>query len=295
MRIGASLGLALALATGAWMAWRNRAPLPEPTLLPVTTMSGSESYASFSPDATQVAFTWEGEGRPQGVVPSRDIWIKLVSGMETRRLTSSPEDDWAPDGRYVVHTREEGWRGSGVTNLWMIGVEGGSDRRLTNGSRDRLGPPVWSRDGFIYYRQPRPGGTDYFRIPAAGGAPERITHGGALMAEVSWEAKALLYSRREGTGPLYLMNLEDRSERKLEECALSRNLAASPGAFYYIGCADGPEQPLYRLDTASGRRQQLGMVSNATLGLTVSPDGKTILYARENRAGADLMMVESFR
>ena len=37
------------------------------------------------------------------------------------------------------------------------------------------------------------------------------------------------------------------------------------------------------------------MLTNVNLGLTVSPDGQTILYARDNLAGADLMMVENFR
>ena len=40
---------------------------------------------------------------------------------------------------------------------------------------------------------------------------------------------------------------------------------------------------------------RLGAVTNLNMGLTVSPDGKTIIYSRENLAGADLMMVEDFR
>ena len=591
-----AVGLPLALATGAWLAWRGRTPLPETKLVPVTTMSGNESYASFSPDATQVAFSWEGEERPQGAVPSKDIWVKFVAGMEARRLTSSPEDDWAPswspdgsriaflrlpagdssprsvggvytisalggaerrlgdfqagfsqlswstdgrfvaarsarteavtasavyllpvdageprplttppqpgwdkhpafspdgrslayaactglvtppchvyvlgldaelrpvgsarrvshepgpvhgiawtrdgrslvygrsgmsfegrgmggslwripvdgrapeqrievappgsyapatttardrllfvhdrsdvdfyrltaggseepviasssvdygprispdgrriafeswragttykeiwlsdldgsntvqlthvtsdrdspalgtggpywspDGRHVVHVREEPSHGPGATNLWVVSVEGGTDRRLTSGS-GRSAMPVWSRDGrFVYFRGPRPGGADYFRIPASGGNPERVTHRGAIAAELTWDGRALLYSLREGSGPLSLLDLESGREQRLTECGLSRSLAASPGALYYVECAEGARFSLVRYDTASGRRQRLGTLTNVNMGLTVSPDGQTIIYSRENLGGADLMMIENFR
>ena len=39
----------------------------------------------------------------------------------------------------------------------------------------------------------------------------------------------------------------------------------------------------------------LGTITNVNLGLTVAPDGKTILRARENPAGSDLMMIDNFR
>jgi Tol biopolymer transport system component len=168
------------------------------------------------------------------------------------------------------------------------------DRRLTN-QPGRVGPPVWSRDGFIYYRLPRPGGTDYFRIRPTGGEPEAVTHHGALMAEASWDGRLLLYSEREASGPLFLLDIASGSEKKLEDCASSRNLASSRDSFYYTGCANGAEQPLYRFDAASGKREQLGVLTNSSLGITVSADGKTILFARENLAGADLMMIENFR
>jgi Tol biopolymer transport system component len=594
----AGLALVLALAVGAWLVWRGRVPRPEPLLVPVTTMSGSESYASFSPDATQVAFCWEGEARPQGEAASKDIWIKLVSGMEARRLTSGPDGDWtpswspdgtrlaftrfppgvnpavaagavflvsvigggerrlgdfpagfsqlawsrdgrfvaarrmraagetapeasgihllptdggaprpitlppqpgwdkhpafspdgrslgyascaglvtpgchvllleldaegrprgaarrlteqagpihglawtrdgrsvvyatsgmslegtgmgatlwrvradgkeppqridlappgsyapattvardrllfvhdsadldvyrfsangppepvmassavdygprispdgrriaveswragtlykeiwladvdgsnpaqltnvtadrenpaagtgapfwSPDGRYVVHNREEPSRGPGATNLWVVSVEGGIDRRLTS-QNQRAALPVWSRDGFIYYRLPSPGGTDYYRMRATGGEAERVTRHGALMAEASWDGRLLLYSEHDFSGPIFLLDLASGVERKLEDCALSRVLASSQTAFYYVGCAAGPDWPLYRYEPASGRRERLGALTNPNLGLTVSPDGGTILYARANLAGADLMMIENFR
>jgi hypothetical protein len=107
-----------------------------------------------------------------------------------------------------------------------------------------------------------------------------------------------LYSTVEGMGPLTSLSVEQGEERQLEDCVLSRALASGPGAFYYVGCSAGLEAPLYRLDTASGKRELLGMLdkgSGFVMGLAVSPDARTILYGREMTAGSDLMMIEDFR
>ena len=590
-------GLALALGAGGWLAWRSRAALPEPKLLPVTTMAGNESYASFSPDATQVAFCWEGEGRPQGVEPSKDIWVKFVTGMETRRLTSSPEDDWTPswspdgsriafvrlppgagdsaggvfvvsslgggerrlgdfpaafsqlswspdsrfvaarrmrgsgetapavsgiylvpidggepralttpvqpgwdkhpafspdgralayaacaglvtppcdiylleldaalrpsrpprrltrhsgpihglawtrDGRSIVYARSsmlfegrgmgsslwrvrtdgrepelriesippgayapattaardrllfvhdrsdvdfyrfsasgppepviasssvdygprispdgrriafESWRaGTAYKEIWLADIDGSNATQLTHVADDRESPavgtgaPYWSPDGkYVVHNREEPsqgpgamqsvadqrrrrlgpapderlgplrhgclvarralhllpvspaGRDGLLQDSRKGGEPERVTQNGAIAAELSWDGKQLLYSRREGRGPLFVLNLEGGQERQLTECGHSRSFAASPGALYYIGCPEGEGSPLYRVDTRPASRSGSAMLTNVSLGLTVSPDGRTIIYARDNLAGADLMMVENFR
>jgi Tol biopolymer transport system component len=53
--------------------------------------------------------------------------------------------------------------------------------------------------------------------------------------------------------------------------------------------------PLYLLDPATGRDRLLGKVEWPLGGLTVSPDGKTILYTKLGGEGSDLMMIEDFR
>ncbi len=118
------------------------------------------------------------------------------------------------------------------------------------------------------------------------------------MAEESWDGKVLLYSIREGQGPLFLLNLSGGAERQIEDCVLSRALASGPGAFYYVGCSPTLDAPLYRLDTSSGKRTLLGRIQKGpgfVMGLAVSPDARTILYGREMATGSDLMMVENFR
>jgi Tol biopolymer transport system component len=268
--------------------------------VPVMASSSVDYGPRISPDGKRVAF----ESWRAGTV-AKEIWLADVDGKNPMQLTNVVADRespalgtgapyWSPDGKYVVHNREEPSHGPGATNLWVVSVEGGVDRRLTNQS-GRVALAVWSRDGYIYYRGPRTGGTDYFRIRATGGEPEQVTHHGALMAEASWDGRHLLYSEREGTGPLFLLDLASGAERKLEGCATSRNLASSREAFFYLGCAEGQEHPLYRYDVASGKRVRLGALTGISLGLTVSADGETILFARENLAGSDLMMIENFR
>ena len=270
---------------------------------PVMASSSVDYGPRISPDGRRIAF----ESWRSGSV--KEIWLADVDGQNPVQLTHVAADPgqpargtgapfWSPDGQHIVHARVEERGSTAVSNLWVIGVDGSSDRRLTNGSL-WLGPPVWSRDGrFIYYREDRPDGRDYVRIPATGGAPERITHRGALLAEESWDGKWLLHSTSEGRGPLFLLSLDGGKDRQIEDCALSRALASSPGAFYYIGCPSGLEDPLYRYDPASGRRERLGTIekgSGAVMGLAVSRDTQTILHGRDMPAGSDLMMVENFR
>ena len=49
------------------------------------------------------------------------------------------------------------------------------------------------------------------------------------------------------------------------------------------------------LDFATGKIKLLLPVRAWLYGLTVSPDGRSLLYSRPDASGADLMLVENFR
>ena len=69
------------------------------------------------------------------------------------------------------------------------------------------------------------------------------------------------------------------------------------GGVYYVECpsAQTPEPSLVLWDPATGRERPLGKLGPSGSGLTVSPDGRTILYAKQVGSGTDLMMIENFR
>ena len=91
-------------------------------------------------------------------------------GTNPINLTQSPEradfsSSWSPDGKQIAFTSDEGWKwdGSGGSrrNIWVMDVDGGNPRNLTNhGAMDRM--PDWSPDGNqIVFESNRDGGWEF--------------------------------------------------------------------------------------------------------------------------------------
>jgi serine/threonine protein kinase len=132
--------VALAAVTGlATRPWRDKQPPPIPTLTPLTSYPGIEERPSFSPDASQVAFSWNGEKED-----NFDIYVKLVQGGAPLRLTSNPAVDsataWSPDGSQIAFLRNPGQDAA----VYLISPLGGPERRLCDAKGDAL---AWTADG----------------------------------------------------------------------------------------------------------------------------------------------------
>lgn len=129
-------GVAL-LSAGLWFWPRHASPLPQPTLVPVTTYPGSEMYPSFSPDGKQVAFFWDGE---KGANPG--IYVKLLGEVDALRLTTGVDryPAWAPDGKRIAFVRGEPNGG-----IYTVSALGGVARKFSSlAPTDQIS---WSPDG----------------------------------------------------------------------------------------------------------------------------------------------------
>ena len=125
----------LVAAAAAWFFLRPASrPLPPMQSVPLTTYTGSQGHASFSPDGSQVAFQWTGEKGDNW-----DIYVKLVEGGTPLRLTTSPESAispaWSPDGRQIAFLRAGG--------VYSVSPLGGPERKLTDAFVDSL---AWMPD-----------------------------------------------------------------------------------------------------------------------------------------------------
>jgi Tol biopolymer transport system component/DNA-binding winged helix-turn-helix (wHTH) protein len=137
-RWGLAAGLlALVLAGFGWYLFRSQPTSIPPTSppIPLTTYPGIELNPTFSPDGTQVAFSWNGERQD-----NFDIYVKFIDRSDAVRLTSEPASDgfpaWSPDGRHIAFVRDG--------TIFMVSPLGGAERRVANVQAREL---AWTQDG----------------------------------------------------------------------------------------------------------------------------------------------------
>jgi Tol biopolymer transport system component len=127
-RIGAATAIFSLLALVFF--YRNQSgqsPAPVLTAVPFTADGGFEGYPSFSPDGTQVAYSWnESED-------NEDIYIKRVSGGSLIRLTRDPAADtspaWSPDGRSIAFLRRSS-TDNDQWDLFLTPAASGPERKV---------------------------------------------------------------------------------------------------------------------------------------------------------------------
>jgi len=145
----AGLGV-LAFLAGffAWWVFRAGSEQSLPVrVVPLTTYPGDESRVTFSPDGSQMAFSWNGPDRD-----NLDVYVRLINGGTALRLTSDPGEDlspaWSPDGRIIAFVRRSGRS----AEIRLVSPLGGPERKLA----DLAFPPpfysqvrllAWSHDG----------------------------------------------------------------------------------------------------------------------------------------------------
>ena len=122
----------VAIGVAVWPRLRSRpSPLPLPAAMKVvqlTSLNGLEIAPTFSPDGTQVAFSWNGERED-----NYDIYVKTVGSSDVRRLTTDPAADtlpvWSPDGKQIAFLRDHP---GGGTIVYSVLPSGGGERKLTD-------------------------------------------------------------------------------------------------------------------------------------------------------------------
>jgi Tol biopolymer transport system component len=149
----------------------------------------------------------------------------------------------------------------------------------------------------VYCSSRRAGAETIWRVPVAGGPEEQVTHSGGGRSEEAADGQTLYFQRITGAdSPLLAVSLAGGQERTVIDCVGTWGYALRQAGIYHEGClGDKRAVPLWLRDTATGPDRFLVTLEGASSGLTVSADGKTILYSKEVGEGSDLVLIENFR
>src|SRR6516225_8465683 len=105
------------------------------------------SDPQISPDGKHVVYVVGVPDLEKNSIPS-SLWIAATDGKsEPRQLTNAPgkkdkHPRWSPDGKAILFESNR----SGDGQLWIIGLDGGESRQLTNIATESSNG-IWSRDG----------------------------------------------------------------------------------------------------------------------------------------------------
>jgi Tol biopolymer transport system component len=276
------------------------APASSPPVVSISS-TREECHPQLSPDGRLVAFVSSRSGEPE-------IWLAEPDGSSAVKLTSGAlgagYPRWSPDGeRIVFHSSLEGqWE------VYVIPAAGGKPRNVTS----HPGLDIWpsfSRDcKWIYFTSDRTGERQIWRIPASGGSAVPVTNNVGMQPFDSPDGAYIYYVQtRETPSPLWRVPTLGGVPVKVLEGVVLFNFVVLEGGIYYIDRPSG-EGGIHTMDRPSGetRLRYFDFASQRSttvarnlgsvfIGLTASPDGRTIFYTRVDSSVDDLMLVENFR
>ena len=128
----------------------------------------------------------------------------------------------------------------------------------------------------------------------------QITTNGAFRPEESPNARLIYYGKAYTNG-LWSIPVEGGEERRVLELITGHNWSVTSTGIYYFDFAVPPGSPklvkFYSFET--GKVSQVGRVESTVSadfsGLSVSPDGRWLLYSHIATTSSDLMLVDGFR
>jgi len=251
-----------------------------------------DHIAQYSPDGKRIAFASNRSG-------SHEIWLCDADGSNVRKLTSFggpyvAGPVWSPDGRRIAFDA----RPSGNSEIYTISADGGKPERL-RGTQNGDGAASWSRDGkWIYISSDRTGKTQLWKVPAGGGDAVQITKQGGGYAVESPDGRFVYYLRAVGdqanTAELWRVPVEGGEEIRIVESVCNANFAVAERGIYFFSRWENP--PLRCFNFATRKVETVTQVEGTVAyGMSMSPDGRWLLYTVFGKEESELMMVEKFR
>ena len=262
------------------------------TAVKLIASSRADSDPRYSPDGDSIAFVSHRSG-------DMEIWKCDSDGSNPVQLTSlgalvTSRPRWAPDGKSIVfHSDAEGH-----FDVYVVNADGGAPRRLTSDPSVDASP-TWSRNGkWIYFNSRGTGDPQCFKMPARGGPAQVVVSAGFWCRE-SPDGSLFYFSRDWANPSLWRVPVEGGEEEQVLESSFGGIYEVVEEGVYFVPPStpeDGFSVAFLRFATGAVERvispegqSLLGM------GLSVSPDRRSILYSQAEDYQSDIMLVENFR
>ncbi len=254
-----------------------------------------EAGPQFSRDGRKIVFHSDRSGSPE-------IWVCDANGANLQPLTSlggpyAGTPRWSPDNRRIAFDAYSG----GHADIHIIDADGGVPGRLTTENSDDVAPS-WSNDGrWIYFASNRTGRSEVWKVPADGGDAVQVTKQGGFAAFESLDGQSIYYAKGLNVNGLWRAGVGGGEEVQVLEFPKVKYWgywALTDKGIYFVNTVTRPHA-LEFFNFATRRISHVASLEQEAQpnepGLAVSPDGRSILYVRQDQKNSDLVLVENFR
>jgi Tol biopolymer transport system component/DNA-binding winged helix-turn-helix (wHTH) protein len=273
--------------------WRK--DLLNPDLPPVKLISSTQIQTApqYSPDGKHIAFNSNRSG-------PWNLWVSDADGTNLVQLGSleiakGGTLGWSPDSKQIV----VGSQPEEFNETYIVDISERVSKKLVTNSVD-VGTASWSHDGkWIYFRAHEAFGHKLYRCPANGGEKVLVAADPDSIGPIeSYDGHELYFAKREVNAPLMKVSLEGPNSEQLVK-GLPRvsnwtRWTIATGGIYFVP-ADTPTSLYYFDFTTKQIREIFKVEKNFANGLSVSPDGRWLLYSQVDEENSDIMLVDHFR
>lgn len=250
----------------------------------------------YSPDGRRIAFSSGRSGHDE-------IWVCQSDGSNPVQLThfnglATGSPHWSPDSKQLVFDARPENHG----DLFVINADGGQPQRLTTeASHDVI--PSWSHDGkWLYFCSNRSGKLQIWKRPFAGSDAVQLTQQGGMEAFEAPDGKTVYYLKGRGIAGLWRVNSDATREEAVPELAEAgywRYWTINRSGLYFVAHNEQFPYQIKHFDFATRQVKTIATIDKLpawlTPGLTVSPDGRQILFASNDLFASSIMLLENFR
>jgi Tol biopolymer transport system component/DNA-binding winged helix-turn-helix (wHTH) protein len=272
--------------------WRRDLLNPNSPAVELVPSTQSQENAAFSPDGKRIVFA----SVRSGVL---GVWVSNIDGSNLVQISNphyeSGSPQWSPDGKKVAFD-------SRPADRWEIQIadvlDGIPRKLITNISS--MYRPHWSRDGkWIYFRSYEAGRAGLYRCPASGGDAIQLSKDPrAHSPQESPDGRKVYFAGSEAHTVLKSIDLSPTPGQEsvvdgMPPILLSELVTFSPGGIYFVP-EDSPRS-LRFFDFASKKTHTIFEADkDFGSGLSVSADGRWIMYSQVGEVNRDIMLVDHF-
>jgi len=268
--------------------WRLDLSDPTARAQKIVTSSRVQIQPRYSPDGSQIAFSSDRSGK-------WEVWMSEADGTNPVQLSAfgvetTGDPSWSPDGKLIAFAS----RTEGESNIYVVDPHAGVPRKL-NIDVHGNNVPVWSLDGAWIYFENGEDARDpsIWKVPSSGGHALQIAKHPAAAPIESPDGQHVYFVRNDH---LWVVKNDGTDEQQVEGIPSvgSRWIPIASGIYYFhLG-----SQTLSFFNFSTKETLKVYDMEKSppiySGGISVSPDGRFLLFPQVDDGGSDLMMIENW-